>query len=387
MANWLVQQGARYLILLSKRGLTEKVKPAVEALQQSGTKVSVIAADVAELTDMERVWQQIQAEGHPLKGIIHGAGVAGGFDVIEELTPEAWEAVLRPKVKGGWNLHQLCEKENLDFFVCFSSIASVWGFRGQAHYAAANQFLDGLMHYRSSLGLPGLAINWGPWAGESMRTAEAQELLDQIGVEALPPELVVSALEHLISADQVQVTVSRNDWSRFKAMYALKRPRPLLELIATPTEEVETKTDITPSLLQRLEAVTETQRREVLRQALQEEVARVLGLSMTNKPGLEEGFFELGMDSLMAVELQNRLSKLLGMNLSSTLTFDFPNIEKLEKYLINQHLVAVGLFQTETDKDEQKSDSLETNLLAEIEQSSDQELESSIDQILESIIN
>ncbi|NEO38499.1 MAG: SDR family NAD(P)-dependent oxidoreductase [Moorea sp. SIOASIH] len=336
VANWLVQQGARHLLLFSRKGLTEKVKPAVEELQKAGAKVSVIAADVAEQTDMERVWQQMQAEGNPLKGIVHAAGVAGGLGVIEELTPEAWEEMLRPKVKGGWNLHQLCEKENLDFFVCFSSIASVWGSKGQAHYAAANQFLDGLMHYRNSLGLPGLAINWGPWAGGGMATDEAQEWLAQMGVEALSPELAISALEQLLSGDQVQVTVSRNDWSRFKTMYALKGPRPLLELIATVTEEVEAKTDIAPSLRQQLEAVTETQRRKVLQQALQEEVAQVLGLPITNKPDPEVGFFEMGMDSLMAVELQERLSKLLGVNLSSTLTFDFPNIEKLTDYITSE---------------------------------------------------
>ncbi|NEO76846.1 type I polyketide synthase [Moorena sp. SIO4G3] len=387
VANWLVQQGARHLLLFSRKGLTEKVKPAVEALQKAGAKVSVIAADVAEQTDMERVWQQMQAEGNPLKGIVHAAGVAGGLDFIEELTPEAWEEMLRPKVKGGWNLHQLCEKENLDFFVCFSSIASVWGSKGQAHYAAANQFLDGLMHYRNSLGLPGLAINWGPWAGGGMATDEAQEWLAQIGIEALSPELAISALEQLLSADEVQVTVSRNDWSRFKTMYALKRPRPFLELIATVTEEVETKTDIAPSLRQQLEAVTETQRRKVLQQALQEEVAQVLGLPITNKPDPEVGFFEMGMDSLMAVELQNRLSKLLGVNLSSTLIFDFPNIEKLEKYIINQYLAKIDLFKTETDQDEQEGEIVEANLLTEIKESSNQELESSIDKILESIIN
>ena len=337
VADWLVQQGARHLILVSRRGLTEEAKPAVTALQKAGTKISVIAADVAERTDMERVWQQLQAEGNLLKGIIHAAGVVR-LDTLEELTPEAWEAVLRPKVKGGWNLHELSRSENLDFFVCFSSIASVWGSKGQAHYAAANQFLDGLMHYRSSLGLPGLAINWGPWADGGMATAEAQELLGQMGVEALSPELAISALEYLISTDQVQVAVSRNDWSRFKAMYALKRPRPLLDLIATPTEGIEIKTDTAPSLRQRLEVVTETQRKELLQQALQEEVARVLGLPTTNKPDPEIGFFELGMDSLMAVELQNRLSKLLGVNLPSTLTFDFPNIERLTNYITKEVL-------------------------------------------------
>jgi len=386
VADWLVKQGVRHLTLLSRSGLTKETQAAVEALQQTGTYVKVLAADVADLTDMERVWKQLQAEEKPLKGIIHAAGV-GRLDTLEELTPEKWEAVLRPKVQGGWNLHQLSRNENLDFFVCFSSIASVWGSRGQTHYAAANQFLDGLVHYRHSLGLPGLAINWGAWAGGGMTTNEAQRWLAQIGVEALSPELAISALEHLISANQVQVTVSRNDWYRFKTMYAVKRPRPLLDLIAVLPEDIEDKTNLAPSLLQQLEAVTETQRRELLRQALQEEVARVLGLPITNKPGSEVGFFEMGMDSLTAVDLRDRLSKLLGVNLSSTLTFDFPNIEKLEKYLINQHLVKVGLFTPETDQDQQEGDSLEANLLDEIKQSSNQELESSIDQILESIIN
>ncbi|NEO12997.1 MULTISPECIES: type I polyketide synthase [unclassified Moorena] len=392
-AQWLVEKGGKNIVLTGRRPPTEKVTESIKKLEETGCQVRVLLGDVSVEADIAKILEQIQTSMPTLKGIIHAAGVTGEIQLLQELEFSQLEAVLRPKVVGGWLLHQLTQKLELDFFVNFSSIASVWGSKGQAHYAAANHFLDGLTYYRRSLGAPSYSINWGPWLGGGMATGEGINLLNKMGVKPLESEKAIVALEKVLVSNSPQTVVANMNWRLFKQVYELGGKRSLLSEISLDLEATygedgeEQETQKQNSLRERLEAVTETQRRELLQKILQEEVAQVLGLPITNRPNPKVGFFDMGMDSLMSVELQRRLSKLLGVNLSSTLTFDSSNIEKLEKYIIDQHLVTVGLFKPETDKDEQKGDFLETNLLAEIEQSSDRELEGSIDQILESIID
>ncbi|NJK64218.1 MAG: SDR family NAD(P)-dependent oxidoreductase, partial [Synechococcaceae cyanobacterium SM2_3_1] len=341
LAKWLVDHGAQHLILLSRRGLTSEVQPQIEALRSTGTQVMVIAVDVADLADLQQAWPQIQSMGIPLKGIFHVAGVEG-FAPLAELTPEQWQTVLRPKVQGGWNLHQLSQSEDLDYFVCFSSIAAVWGSLGQGHYAAANHFLDSLVHQRRSQGFVGLSINWGPWSGGGMATPEAQSWLAQAGVEALDPQLALSALEILLTTDKPQITVSRNDWSRFKALYAARRPRPFLDLIPIPTsavqESIPQQDRPTSELVARLLSLPESERLRSLQSHLEEQLRPVLGLKSTQRLDPETGFFELGMDSLMAVEFRNRLEKSMQVSLPASLAFDLPNLERLTRYLAEQIL-------------------------------------------------
>jgi epothilone polyketide synthase D len=337
VARWLVDQGARRLILLSRRGLTPETHPAVDKLQTAGATVNVMAADVADRAAMAEVWEQIT----PLKGIIHAAGVEGLVPLID-ITEEEWQRVLRPKVEGGWNLHELSRQEELDFFVCFSSIASVWGSQGQVHYAAANQFLDSLVQYRRAQGLPGLVINWGPWSGGGMLTAEAEFWLTQAGVRVLDPELALSALGLLLGSGRTQVTVSENDWGQFKALYAAKRPRPFLNLIVA--QESETQVEVqkpvvsTSDLVSRLQLLPESERLRSLQTLLEEQLRPVLGLKTTQPLDPQTGFFELGMDSLMAVEFRSRLEKVFQVKLPASLAFDLPNLQRLTQYLAEEVL-------------------------------------------------
>ncbi|HID99273.1 MAG TPA: KR domain-containing protein [Thiotrichaceae bacterium] len=160
--------------------------------------------------------------------MIHAAGTLG-YDSLPEISLTRLQSVLRAKVQGAWLLHQLTQKQPLDFFVCFSSIASVWGSKKQAHYAAANHFLDGLAHYRQALGLPALSINWGPWAKGGMASCEAQSVLKRMGVEALSPEKALEAFGYLLTSQACQNTVADINWPVFKAIYTAQKPRPLLE--------------------------------------------------------------------------------------------------------------------------------------------------------------
>ena len=211
------------------------------------------------------------------------------------------------------------------------------GVQGSSHYAAANHFLDGLVHYRRSLGLPALSVNWGPWAGGGMASEKYREQLERIGVRELGPESAVNALDFLLAADVAQLAVADIDWRLFKEVYQARSRRRLLDDIEAAADEEEPPTLQRPSLLKRLEGVIATQRRRLLVEHLQKEVAGALGFGDDRKLDGQQGFFEMGMDSLMAVDLKNRLGKALGTSLPATLIFDFPNIDGLAGFLL-RHL-------------------------------------------------
>src|SRR5262249_33514671 len=187
-------------------------------------------ADVSDQPAMAALFARIESSLPPLRGIVHAAGLPG-FQALQDMTPDSLHSVLRPKVTGAWILHQLSRNLKLDFFICFSSIASVWGSKSQAHYAAANHFLDILAHYRRALGLPALSVNWGPWAGGGMASTDAQTWLHRMGVSALPPAPAIDALAYLLPSSHTQTVVAQVDWTRFKELYEVRANRPLLENI------------------------------------------------------------------------------------------------------------------------------------------------------------
>ena len=172
-AKWMLDKGARHLVLISRTQPSQHKIAAIGNLQKQGAEVVVAQADVCNFEELSKVFEQVNSDMAPLKGIVHAAGV-GAFQPMQHIELTQLEEVMAAKVIGGWILHQLTQDKELDFFVSFSSIAAVWGAAGQAHYAASNHFLDGLTHYRRAKGLPSLSINWGPWSGGGM--AGEQEL-------------------------------------------------------------------------------------------------------------------------------------------------------------------------------------------------------------------
>jgi acyl carrier protein len=361
-------------------------------MEKVGAKVVVARADVAQWEEMVQVFAEINRSMPPLQGIIHAAGVLDDGILLQQ-DWERFTKVMAPKVQGSWNLHRLTQEMPLDFLVSFSSASSLLGSPGQGNYAAANAFMDGLAHYRRGLGLPGLSINWGPWgeAGMAAKLGERQhQRISAQGIEPIPLQQGISVLEQILGHSTSQVGVIPIDWSVFRKQLSTGRQLPLLsklvgELDLLETELTKTKQD---EFLERLESVPESERYDLLRTQIQTEVAKVLGLNDSQLPGFEQGFFDLGMDSLMAVELQNRMTHLLGVALPSTLIFDFSNIEQLTKYIASQ-LLQLNLRDDTHEPVKQKENTLEANisnnLLNEIEQASDEELEGAIDEILTSI--
>jgi acyl transferase domain-containing protein/acyl carrier protein len=332
VAEWLVGQGARQLVLTGRRKLTAENEAAIAHLEKMGATILAAQADVTQEQDLLQLLQKVRATMPPLGGIIHAAGVVG-YETLQSLQWGSLETVLRPKVIGTWLLHQLTQDIKLDFFVVFSSIASVWGSRGQAHYAAANAFLDSFAHYRQGRGMPTLSVNWGPWADGGMASDEAQSWLTRMGIGILQPEQALTALGLLLGSNTVQATVAQVDWALFKGLYEARGRRTLFEEMSVQPLAQKPQSTATSALVAELEAAPVSDRPAMLTAYLQLEVGKVLGFEASQLPSPEQGFFDLGMDSLMAIDLKSRLDKSLGTTLPSTITFECPTIADLVKYL------------------------------------------------------
>jgi acyl transferase domain-containing protein/acyl carrier protein len=347
IAQWMVAHGARHLILTGRRGLPDRSSweklshdtdiwgriTAIQGLEALGATVTVAQADVSNLAQMSSVFEQLHSNDPPLRGVIHAAGLLG-YQTIQEMDFKTLQSVLQPKTVGTWILHQLTQEMSLDFFVCFSSISSLLGSKGQLHYAAANHFLDAFAHHRRALGLPALSINWGPWAGGGMAGADYQTGLTRMGLEALQPEPAIETLGQLLGTDLIQTTVAKVDWSVFRAIYEAKGRSSLLEKLGVPVHAQEHQPLVEKlQLMRQLEKAPASKRQDLLIAHIQGEVAKVLGLNPSHLPGLDRGFFEMGMDSLTSVELKNRLEASIGKSLPATLAFDYPTIKDLCEYL------------------------------------------------------
>ena len=342
VARWLAEQGARHLALTGRTGMPSRDTRAIQSLEQMGVTVSVYQADVSDSERMASVLEQIDATNAPLRGVVHAAGVPG-LQAIEELDLTALQEVSRPKVAGAWVLHELTREMGLDFCVYFSSASSVWGAKQQAHYAAANHFLDALAHCRRAAGLPALSINWALFPQESMVSHEYHTALTAIGLQEMPPDKGFAAMRQLLATRATQATVARADWDRFKKVCESSRPRPLLEQIEPrPKVDAPPQTDERPELLQDLSDAPASECTNILTTHIQEKVAGILALGPSELPDPELGFFEMGVDSLMAVELHSQLESALGRSLSSTLVFDFPSIRALAAHLAAEVAVGAG---------------------------------------------
>ncbi|MBZ5569141.1 MAG: type I polyketide synthase [Acidobacteriia bacterium] len=354
LAGWLMLQGARHLVLTSRTGLPERstwasVPPetelgkriaAVRTLEERGAKILVAKADVGDESQMSSLWEELARHRSPLRGIIHAAGIVGSHDLVD-LKPEEFHEVLRSKVTGAWLLHQFTQArkgaEALDFFVLFSSGASVWGSQGLGHYAAANHFLDALSHHRAGLGLPALSVNWGWWEGPGLVSEELATLFGRIGLKSLPPEQALAALAYLLETGATQKTVADVDWKVFGPIYEARKKRPFLEqLTARPQVQVEAgevEENKRSRLLQRIQQASPIDKRPLLHSYIRTQVAEILGFGSSDGVDPRQGFFKMGMDSIMTVQLRTRLEVSLGCSLPPTVAFEYPTVEALTKYL------------------------------------------------------
>jgi acyl transferase domain-containing protein/acyl-CoA synthetase (AMP-forming)/AMP-acid ligase II/acyl carrier protein len=327
VARWLVERGAQHLLLVGRRSASPDAARVLEGLREAGAEVVVAAADVA--CEAELAAALAARGGRPLGGVVHAAGVLDD-SVLLQLDATKLASVMAPKVQGAWNLHALTAKEPLDFFVLFSSAASLLGSPGQGNYAAANAFLDALAHYRRARGLPALSINWGPWAEVGMAAAQANrgERLATSGMCSLDPARATALLERLITTDIPQVGVMALDLPRWFQFFPAAAHWPFLAELARGQASTAGSARGETRLRAELLAVAPGRRLALLEGHLRQQIAAVLQINPAEiDPRGSLG--DAGFDSLMAVELKNRLEASTGVTLSATLMFNYPTLERL----------------------------------------------------------
>ncbi|MEU5404323.1 SDR family NAD(P)-dependent oxidoreductase [Streptomyces sp. NPDC005963] len=340
----VTQHGIRHLHLLSRSG--PNAPGATELhneLTAQGATIHITACDTTNRTALENTLTTIHPD-HPLTAIIHTAGTLHD-STIETLTPDQLDAVLRPKIDASWNLHDLTRGHDLAAFVLFSSVASTFGNRGQANYAAANAFLDALAQKRHAQGLPASSLSWGLWAERSGMTGhlDAVDLrrMERGGVRTLSTEDGLALFDvGLSSAESGLVPVRLNPAALGERARAGTLPALLRGLVRTPTRRAVRLDGRTEggagTLAERLAGAIGPEAERIVLDLVHAHVAAVLGHASTESVQSLRTFKEAGFDSLTAVELRNRLNKATGLRLSATLIFDHPTPQALADHLMSE---------------------------------------------------
>ncbi|MCP4702829.1 MAG: SDR family NAD(P)-dependent oxidoreductase [Gammaproteobacteria bacterium] len=308
-ARWLTEHGARHMVLMGRSGASlPAIQDAIKKLQKKGTEIAAVKADVTQASDVARVMAEIERSMPPLRGIIHAATVYDDA-VLLQLNEERMKKVMAPKASGAWNLHVHSLHVPLDFFVLFSSFSSLAGNPGQGNYAAANAFMDALARYRRTQGLPALTVNWGAIAeaGYAAENAEVSKHLHRIGIKALPPQQALNMLGNLLRLGAVQAAVSEIDWQQWGKQHAAgTSPRFFhltgdLGLLKTNESEEGLFSDIFLSM-------EPAKRQQLLASRISELVTKTLGIA-PGKMDMEQSLADMGLDSLVATELSNRIKR------------------------------------------------------------------------------
>lgn len=335
-AEWLAARGAKHLTLVGRSGPSIHAAAAIAKLESSGVEVRIVSADLGRAGDVERLFAAIDV-GPPLRGVIHAAGVVAD-GTIEHLTWERFSSVFGPKVDGTWALHQHTRQRQLDFFVLFSSASALIPTPGQANYAAANSYLDGVARHRRASGLPAVSINWGPWAEGGMASkvdAQSRAKWERFGLGIISRQQGAELLDRLAAAPIAQVGVLPMEWHRFvAALPDGSVPAFITDVVAPATTAASGAAGpSTPRLIAQLAGAPVNSRALIVQNYVRDTVRSVLGVASSHPLELSQGLREMGMDSLMAVELRNHLQSGVGRPLPSTIAFEHPTIGALAAHL------------------------------------------------------
>lgn len=334
MAEGMVRSGARQIVMMQRSGPTPEAEATLETLRAAGADIRIERADITQPEDLTAVLDRIAESQSPLAGVLHLAMVLED-SLIATLDAERFERVWSPKVRGAWNLHLQTQSLPLDFFVCFSSVSSLVGIEGQANYAAANAFLDGLAAFRRAQNLPALTINWG-YLGEVgwvARHKDVAQKFESLGMQGIRPHEVLALLGRFINDGSIQVGVVGSGANEFVRLVAGQSPR-FEDLSAEDADGRGKKRDLGGGRAA-LMAVAPEQRRDLLESLLCDQVARVLGTT-SDRLDTSRPLTDLGLDSLVAVELKNWTEAELGLQLPTMELLRGPSVSQLADLLCRQ---------------------------------------------------
>lgn len=342
VGEWLAERGAAAIALMGRREADAAALVAIARMESFGARVVVVQGDVSVAGDVARARAELLVAGAPLRGVFHSAGALDDGTLLTQ-TWARFVGVMSPKVQGTFNLHQVLG--DADMFVMFSSGASVAGSPGQANHAAANAFEDAFAAWRQSQGMPALAINWGPWATVG---AAADRTIDTAAgfLRAFSPNDGLAALSACLSRTEdaglfapAQLAALDADWSALSnAPPALAKSLLFCGIAQRRTSggrqrlASDTSTADAERWMARVLGAPGNRRRALLREEVRAIAARVLG-APPETIGLDEPLRDIGLDSLMAVELRNRLGQGMGRSLPATITFDHPTVSALSDFI------------------------------------------------------
>lgn len=381
LTRWLCQLQAKHIVLISRRGLDPQQQQRLSEYAGSTTELTVEQCDIADRQAVSALLSRLKQNGEQISSVFHAAGVID-TQSLNDISLKQLSTTIAGKVLGARNLSELLSHTPLDAFVLFSSIASIWGSAQQTGYSAANAYLDALTIQRRSQGLPCTTVAWGMWQGKGMGTEKMlQERLHHYGIRPLSTTTAISMLQESLDNDLTHTIVANVDWSKFALYYSLARPRLLLselpevqqlEKTAT-TQDTSSDQSENHSLATELQKLSKKERITYLLSVVLDNTATVLGFKQATDIVPDVGFFNLGLNSIMAVELRERLQKTSSVKLPATLVFDYPTPRDVAK-LLDEKLQA--LMPTESNNhdkqqlisnpiaDAQPEASSESNLLA-----------------------
>lgn len=399
VAAWMVERGARRLVLMGRSPLPPRESwdaiipdapfyqrvTAIRAMEEQGATIQCAALDVADEAQLAAFFDDYRAaKNPPIRGVIHAAGMLEHRALIE-IDAVSFQATTAAKLRGGWLLHQLLCDTPLDFFVLFSSASALLSSPRLAAYAAANAFLDALAHYRHRLGLSALSINWGLWSETGMATRFDGEAVAEValrGMGMLTTAQGLESLERLIGQPEPHVAVLPVNWRRWQELYPALFAAPLLEHMAS--EHTGSARESRPALLtsERLREAGPADREALVGRYLIALVSDVTRLD----PGalsLELPLSELGIDSLMTVELKNRIETDIGVVVPMVRLLEGPVIGQLAMFVTDLFgstaavAPVAAILPTGGDEHERAAE-----LLANIDTLSDDQVEALLSQML-----
>jgi polyketide synthase 12/epothilone polyketide synthase D len=339
VAGWLAERGAGHLVLVGRSGAASaEQQAAVAALEARGARVTVARVDVANRAQLERLLAEVAASAMPLRGVIHTAGVLDD-GVLMQLSPARFRTVMAPKALGALHLHELTREAPLDFFVLYASGSGLLGSPGQGNYAAANTFLDALAQHRRARGLPALSIDWGLFADVGLAAAQENRgaRLVSRGMRSLTAGEGLWALERLLDGDRAHAAVLPIDVRQWVELYpAALFSRVLSRLVAAQRADAGRRTG-DRDLLERLAAAEPGARAALLETLLRAQASQVLRIP-EDKLDVDVPLTNLGMDSLMGLELRNRIEAALGVAVPAALGWTYPTVAAMTRWLLDKAL-------------------------------------------------
>jgi len=404
-AKWLVEEkGVRNLILAGRSGPGEIAQRQITEIEQFGAKVQIVACDV---TCAEQVKTLIETcnELAPLVGVIHAAGILDD-GAVTNLTWQRFMAAYEPKAMGAWNLHQASLDLTLDFFIMYSSLASLYCPSGQASHAASNSALDALAQQRAALGLSAMTINWGAWTEIGQVGQQGiDRQLEGKGIGTISPLQGQAMLSLIFSSPDQQLVIAPMNWQRFfdsglpwvnRSLFTQLRQS--LEIERNDSKPV-LPPDSESVWLDSLQGLPIREQKARVEQLIKLEAARVLGLDSADWVATDVGFFDLGMDSLTSVELRKSLQHALQTKLATTTLFKHPTVNELVIYIVDEVLNLSAENATITDLPEKDASSSENSAISkatnslnknastvDLQAMSDEELSAMIDAELNDVL-